>query len=107
MENDMDKENIEKIEELLDDSLETLADKKRFAKTMNTIIKDCAKKNEIEPKVIKAVKNYRHYRGANWVNNNPLENELPLQSFCFSSSDGNIRSYCRLWRNTQSRREVV
>ena len=60
MENNMDKENIEKIEELLDDSLETLADKKRFAKTMNTIIKDCAKKNEIEPKVIKAVKNYRH-----------------------------------------------
>ena len=75
MENNMDKENIEKIEELLDDSLETLADKKRFAKTMNTIIKDCAKKNEIEPKVIKAVKNYRHYRGANWVNNNPLEKD--------------------------------
>lgn len=71
----MDKENIEKIEELLDDSLETLADKKRFAKTMNTIIKDCAKKNEIESKVIKAVKNYRHYRGANWVNNNPLEKD--------------------------------
>ena len=75
MENNMDKENIEKIEELLDDSLETLADKKRFAKTMNTIIKDCAKKNEIDPKVIKAVKNYRHYRGANWVNNNPLEKD--------------------------------
>lgn len=75
MENNMDKENIEKIEELLDDSLETLADKKRFTKTMNTIIKDCAKKNEIEPKVIKAVKNYRHYRGANWVNNNPLEKD--------------------------------
>ena len=33
MENNMDKENIEKIEELLDDSLETLADKKRFDKT--------------------------------------------------------------------------
>lgn len=75
MENDMDKENIEKIEELLDDSLETLADKKRFAKTMNSIIKDCAKKNEIDPKIIKAVKNYRHYRGANWANNNPLEKD--------------------------------
>lgn len=75
MENNMDKENIEKIEELLDDSLETLADKKRFAKTMNSIIKDCAKKNEIDPKVIKAVKNYRHYRGVNWANNNPLEKD--------------------------------
>lgn len=75
MENNMDKENIEKIEELLDDSLETLADKKRFTKTMNSIIKDCAKKNEIDPKVIKAVKNYRHYRGVNWANNNPLEKD--------------------------------
>lgn len=75
MENNMDKENIEKIEELLDDSLETLADKKRFAKTMNSIIKDCAKKNEIDPKIIKAVKNYRHYRGVNWANNNPLEKD--------------------------------
>lgn len=73
MENYMDKENVEKIEELLDDSLETLADKKRFAKTMNTIIKDCAKKNNVDPKVIKAVKNYKHYKGVNWVNNNPLE----------------------------------
>ena len=71
----MDKENVEKIEELLDDSLETLADKKRFAKTMNTIIKDCAKKNNIDPKVIKAVSLYKHYAGSNWVNNNPLEKD--------------------------------
>ena len=71
----MDKENVEKIEELLDDSLETLADKKRFAKTMNTIIKDCAKKNDVEPKVIKAVSMYKHYAGSNWVNNNPLEKD--------------------------------
>ena len=73
MENNMDKETVEKIEDLLDDSLETLADKKRFAKTMNTIIKDCAKKNNVDPKVIKAVKNYRHYKGVNWENSNPLE----------------------------------
>lgn len=71
----MDNENVEKIEELLDNSLETLADKKKFAKTMNTIIKDCAKKNNVDPKVIKAVKNYRHYKGANWANNNPLKKD--------------------------------
>jgi hypothetical protein len=53
--------------------LETLADKKRFSKTMNTIIKDCAKQNGLEPKVIKAVKNYHHYKAVNWVDNNPLE----------------------------------
>lgn len=75
MEKNMDNENVEKIEELLDDSLETLADKKKFAKTMNTIIKDCAKKNNVDPKVIKAVKNYRHYKGANWANNNPLKKD--------------------------------
>lgn len=68
-------ENIEQIEELLGDSLETLADKKRFNKTMNSIIKDCAKENGIEPKVLKAVKNYHHYKGANWVGNNPLEKD--------------------------------
>lgn len=71
----MTTENAEQIEELLDDSLETLADKKKFSKTMNTIIKDCAKANGIEPKVLKAVKNYHHYRGVNWVDNNPLEKD--------------------------------
>lgn len=63
------------IEELLDDSLETLADKKKFTKTMNSIIKDCAKANGIEPKTIKAVKDYKHYEGVNWSDNNPLEKD--------------------------------
>lgn len=71
----MNEENVEQIEELLNDSLETLADKKKFAKTMNTIIKDCAKQNNLEPKVIKSVKNYHHYKGVNWANNNPLEKD--------------------------------
>lgn len=73
--NEVNGKNIEQIEELLDDSLETLTDKKRFSKTMNTIIKDCAKANNLEPKVLKAVKNYHHYSGANWANNNPLEKD--------------------------------
>ena len=68
-------ENVEEIEELLDDSLDTLADKKRFAKTMNALIKDCSKATNIEPKVLKAVKNYYHYKGANWTDNNPLEKD--------------------------------
>ena len=72
----MNAENVERIEELLDDSLETLADKKRFNKTMNSIIKDCAKENDINPKVLKAVKNYRHYKGANWADGNPLEKDM-------------------------------
>ena len=69
----MDRENAQKIEELLDDSLETLADRKKFAKTMNTIIKDCAKKIGVEPSVLKKVKNYYHYKGVNWTDGNPLE----------------------------------
>jgi len=75
----MTKENVEQIEELLDDSLETLSDKKKFSKTMNTIIKDCAKANNLEPKVLKAVKNYHHYKGANWVDNNPLEKDKNIK----------------------------
>ena len=75
----MTKENVEQIEELLDDSLETLTDKKRYSKTMNTIIKDCAKANELEPKVLKAVKNYHHYKGVNWVDNNPLEKDKDVK----------------------------
>lgn len=75
MENNMTTENAEQIEELLDDSLETLADRKKFNKTRNTIIKDCAKANGIEPKVIKAVTSYHHYKCANWVDNNPLEKD--------------------------------
>lgn len=71
----MNEKNAEQIEELLDDSLETLSDKKKFSKTMNTIIKDCAKQNGLKPKVLKAVKNYHHYRGVNWVDNNPLEKD--------------------------------
>lgn len=69
----MDKENVEKIEELLDDSLDTLTDKKRYAKTMNRIIKDCAKELEIEPKILKKIKDYHHYSGSNWTSGNPLE----------------------------------
>ena len=79
MENNMTTENAEQIEELLDDSLETLADKNKFAKTMNTIIKDCAKQNNLKPKVIKAVKNYRHYKGVNWKNNNPLKKNKDIK----------------------------
>lgn len=75
----MDRENAQKIEELLDDSLETLADRKKFAKTMNTIIKDCAKKIEVEPSVLKKVKNYYHYKGVNWTDGNPLEKDKDIK----------------------------
>ena len=66
-------ENAKKITELLDDSLETLADRKKFSKTMNSIMKDCAKKIGVKPSVIKKAKDYRHYKGANWENGNPLK----------------------------------
>lgn len=72
-------EKLEQIEDLLADSLETLADKKKFAKTMNTIIKDYSKKLEIDPKIIKSVKNYHHYKGVNWVDRNPLEKNKDIK----------------------------
>ena len=78
-ENCMDKENVEKIEELLDDSLDTLSDKKRYSKTMNSIIKDCAKSMGIEPSVLKKVKNYYHYKGVNWSDKNPLQKNSEIK----------------------------
>lgn len=71
----MDKETAEKIEDLLDDSLETLADKKRYSKTMNKIIKDYGKTHNVDPSVLKKAKNFYHYKGTNWLNNNPLEKD--------------------------------
>ena len=38
----MTKEDISKIEDLLDDSLETVQDKKQFAKTQKQMLKECA-----------------------------------------------------------------
>lgn len=78
-ETDMDKETVEKVEELLDDSLDTLSDKKRYSKTMNSILKDCAKRVGVEPSVLKKVKNYYHYKGVNWVNGNPLEKNKEIK----------------------------
>jgi hypothetical protein len=50
----MTKEDISKIEDLLDDSLETIQDKKQFAKTQKQILKECAQKSEILSILIKS-----------------------------------------------------
>lgn len=76
----MSNENAEKIEELITDSLDTLNDKKRYSKTMNQILKDCAKSVGVENKVLKKVNSYYHYKGADWENNNPLKKDKDAKS---------------------------
>ena len=71
----MTNENVEKIEELITDSLDTLTDKKRYSKTMNQIIKDCSKEIGVDKKALKKVNSYYHYKGADWENKNPLKKD--------------------------------
>lgn len=74
----MTQEEIDKIEDLLDDSLETFQDKKQFNKTQKQMLKDCAEKNELGKTgkaILSRVMNYHHYKGANWLNGNPLEKD--------------------------------
>lgn len=75
----MTEEKMNEIEELLDESLDIFADKKKFTKTMNSIIKDCSKKTGIEKSVLKKVKDYHHCKGVNWVNGNPLEKNVEVK----------------------------
>lgn len=65
-------ENIDEIEELLDDSLETLVDKKRYSKEMNKMIKECAKINGLDKSSLKRCKDYSYFKGKGWLNNDPL-----------------------------------
>ena len=71
----MTQEEISKVEDLLDDSLETIQDKKQFSKTQAQMLKDCAEKNGMDKSgksVLKRIMNYHHYKGVNWLNNDPL-----------------------------------
>lgn len=74
----MTKEDLEKVEDLLDDSLETLQDKKQFSKTQTQLLKECAETNGLGKSgksVLKRVMNYHHYKGANWLNSDPLQKD--------------------------------
>lgn len=71
----MTSENLDEITDLLDESLETVADKKQFAKTQTAMIKECAEKNGVDKSTLKRVMKYHHYSGANWLNGNPLEKD--------------------------------
>lgn len=78
----MTKEDISKIEDLLDNSLETIQDKKQFAKTQKQMLKECAEKNGLGKtgkSVLGRIMNYHHYKGVNWLNGNPLEKDSTVK----------------------------
>lgn len=71
----MTQEEISKVEDLLDDSLDTIADKKERSKTQTQMLKECAEKNGLGKSgksTLKRVMNYHHYKGVNWLNSDPL-----------------------------------
>ena len=74
----MTEEDISKIEDLLDDSLETVQDKKQFAKTQKQMLKECAEKNGLDKtgkSVLSRIMNYHHYKGVNWDGGDPLKKD--------------------------------
>lgn len=69
----MTTEMISQVEELLNDAHDNLADKKQFTKAMKDTLKECGQTNNIEKKVLTHVKDYYHYKGANWQDGSPLK----------------------------------
>ena len=69
----MTTEMIPQVEELLGDAIDNVSDKKQFSKNMKDILKNCSITNGIDKKVLGHVKDYYHYKGANWENGNPLK----------------------------------
>ena len=69
----MTTEMIPQVEELLNDAHDNLADKKQFTKAMKDTLKECGQTNNIEKKVLSHVKDYYHYKGANWQDGSPLK----------------------------------
>lgn len=68
----MEAEMIEKVEDLLDDSLDTFNDRKRFLREQTSVIKELAEKNGLDKSQLKRVMSYKHYSGKGWIDNNPL-----------------------------------
>lgn len=78
----MTQDEISKVEDLLDDSLETVQDKKQFSKTQSQMLKECAEKNGLDKSgksALKRIMNYHHYKGVNWLNSNPLEKDPKIK----------------------------
>lgn len=66
---------ISQVEELLSDAHDNVSDKKQFTKAMKETLKECGEINGIDKKVLNHVKDYYHYKGANWLNGDPLQKD--------------------------------
>lgn len=78
----MTQEEISKVEDLLDESLETIQDKKQFSKTQAQLLKECAETNELGKSgksILKRIMNYHHYKGVNWLNGDPLQKDTTIK----------------------------
>ena len=62
----------QEIIDLLDESLESLKDKKTFSKESNKIIKETAEACGVDKQYIKATKDLMYNKGKGWLNEQPL-----------------------------------
>lgn len=72
---------ISKPSELLDESYDVLKEKKTFQKHQNMVASEMAKMQKIEKPIMKRCSDYLHYRGAGWIDNNPVGEKDPEEKF--------------------------
>lgn len=58
--------------DVVEESIGSLEDKKRYNKEMNSRLKDAAKESGIAASTLKRVKDYVYYKGKAWVDNDPF-----------------------------------
>jgi hypothetical protein len=65
---------------LMEEAHEIFLEKKEASKQMNLVAKETAKAQGIEKPILVRCKDYLHYRGMGWMNNDPLEKD-PEEKF--------------------------
>lgn len=57
---------MEKLDSVINSSLETLKEKKSFSYEMNSAFKEAAKSSNLDSAVLRRVKDYKYYKGKGW-----------------------------------------
>lgn len=59
--------------DVVEDSVGTYIDKKRYNKEMSNVLRDAAKETGVDAATLRRVKDYVHYKKMGWIDNNPFE----------------------------------
>lgn len=61
------------LSNIIDRSYDTYLKKQEVTKELSSVLKETATEYEVEPDVLRLVKDVKHYKGNGWINDNPLE----------------------------------